>query len=445
MVSTASPKRPEGDIGAFRSTFRSASFRSAKFSQRCLWRTTIKPMALPHRLGRSLRRHQREVRCSAQILRRLRSEDSAPPPFAGVWPGTPAALPWRATLMPPSPSEAYALLARWAVVLHGFDGRLMSGPRDFRCCRAQVCSNGLLDGGRAHVTVGLRSIHVGEHGLRVRVDARRLGRRPRLHELFMNIGEKRHRCPCVSFAVWTWSTTSRAYSWQAPPEDSRWAPTPEQLSTEPSWAPPGGLKALSCLAARAPIQPNRPSPRPRWTWPRRPPRGQKLRIPQYWKGGRKQSSGKRWANAATVGFDARQDGAPAARRGGAHQRHAGGSEPDPEQAANHIAAGPEHADREVRAKSTVGLVQRRPRREPGPGRRRNGDADPAVRWVPRRSYTLKPSRVQGEVKDSDIIVASIAFILSRARRICMLCDNWPVIWLAWANRTSGKVEGKKFP
>ncbi len=86
-----------------------------------------------------------------------------------------------------------------------------------------------------------------------------------------------------------------------------------------------------------------------------------------------------------------------------------------------------------------------PRRGPGPGRRRSGDADPAVRWVPCRSYTLKPSRVQGEVKDSDIIVASIAFILSRARRICMLCDNWPVIWLAWANRTSGKVEGKKFP
>ncbi len=68
-----------------------------------------------------------------------------------------------------------------------------------------------------------------------------------------------------------------------------------------------------------------------------------------------------------------------------------------------------------------------PRRGPGPGRRRSGDADPAVRWVPRRSYTLKPSRIQGEVEDSDIIVASIAFILSRARHICMLCDNWPVI------------------
>ncbi len=118
-----------------------------------------------------------------------------------------------------------------------------------------------------------------------------------------------------------------------------------------------------------------------------------------------------------LGSTARQDGAPAARRGGAHQRHAGGSEPDPEQAANHIAAGPEHS----RTRPAP------PRREPGPGRRRNGDADPAVRWVPRRSYTLKPSRVQGEVKDSDIIVASIAFILSRARRICMLCDNWPVI------------------
>ncbi len=104
---------------------------------------------------------------------------------------------------------------------------------------------------------------------------------------------------------------------------------------------------------------------------------------------------------------------PPPGEGGAHQRHAGGSEPDPEQ------AGP----RKVHSRTRPAP----PRREPGPGRRRNGDADPAVQWVPRRSYTLKPSRVQGEVKDSDIIVASIAFILSRARRICMLCDNWPVI------------------
>ncbi len=125
-----------------------------------------------------------------------------------------------------------------------------------------------------------------------------------------------------------------------------------------------------------------------------------------------------------LGSAARQDDAPAARRGGAHQRHAGGSEPHPEQAANHIAAGPEQAGpRNVHSRTRPAP----PRHGPGPGRRRSGDADPAVRWVPRRSYTLKPSRVQGEVKDSDIIVASIAFILSRARRICMLCDNWPVI------------------
>ncbi len=68
-----------------------------------------------------------------------------------------------------------------------------------------------------------------------------------------------------------------------------------------------------------------------------------------------------------------------------------------------------------------------PRRGPGPGRRRSAGDDPAVRWVPRRSCILKPSRIQGEVEDSDIIVAGIAFILSRARHICMLCDNWPVI------------------
>ncbi len=121
-----------------------------------------------------------------------------------------------------------------------------------------------------------------------------------------------------------------------------------------------------------------------------------------------------------LGSAARQDDAPAARRGGAHQRHAGGSEPHPEQAANHIQC---HPVCNVHSRTRPAP----PLRGPGPGRRRSGDADPAVRWVPRRSYTLKPSRVQGEVKDSDIIVASIAFILSRARRICMLCDNWPVI------------------
>ncbi len=71
-----------------------------------------------------------------------------------------------------------------------------------------------------------------------------------------------------------------------------------------------------------------------------------------------------------LGSAARQDDAPAARRGGAHQRHAGGSEPHPEQAANHIAAGPEHADRQVRAMSTVGLVQRRL----GVGQAQAGDA-----------------------------------------------------------------------
>ncbi len=122
---------------------------------------------------------------------------------------------------------------------------------------------------------------------------------------------------------------------------------------------------------------------------------------------------------------ARQDGAPAARRGGAHQRHAGGSEPHPEQAANHIAAGPEPAGpRNVRSRTRPAP----PRRGPGPGRRRSEGDDPAVRLVPRRSYILKPSRIQGEVEDSDVIVVGIAFILSRARHICMFCDNWPVIW-----------------
>ncbi len=43
MDSTTSPKRLEGVIVAFSSTWWSASLRSARFSQRCLWRTIINP------------------------------------------------------------------------------------------------------------------------------------------------------------------------------------------------------------------------------------------------------------------------------------------------------------------------------------------------------------------------------------------------------------------
>ncbi len=42
--------------------------------------------------------------------------------------------------------------------------------------------------------------------------------------------------------------------------------------------------------------------------------------------------------------------------------------------------------------------------------------------------TVAITNSTGEVEDSDVIVVGIAFILSRARHICMLCDNWPVIW-----------------
>ncbi len=122
-----------------------------------------------------------------------------------------------------------------------------------------------------------------------------------------------------------------------------------------------------------------------------------------------------------LGSAARQDGAPAARRGGAHQRHAGGSEPHPE-GREPNRGGP--GTRNVRSRTRPAP----PRRGPGPGRRRSEGDDPAVRLIPRRSYILKPSRIQGEVEDSDVIVAGIAFILSQARHICMLCDNWPVIW-----------------
>ncbi len=145
MVSTASPKRPEGDIGAFRSTFRSASFRSAKFSQRCLWRTTIKPMALPTDWA------ARFVAINAKSVAARRSFVASgvrTPPSAVcrslAWNTCSTAMACNADAA--SPSEAYALLARWAVVLHGFDGRLMSGPRDFAAaghrCAATVSSTG---------------------------------------------------------------------------------------------------------------------------------------------------------------------------------------------------------------------------------------------------------------------------------------------------------------
>ncbi len=80
-----------------------------------------------------------------------------------------------------------------------------------------------------------------------------------------------------------------------------------------------------------------------------------------------------------LGSAARQDGAPTARRGGAHQRHAGGSEPHPEWATNHIAAGP--GPRNVHSRTRPAP----PRHGPGPGRRRSEGDDPAVRLVPRRS------------------------------------------------------------
>ncbi len=126
-------------------------------------------------------------------------------------------------------------------------------------------------------------------------------------------------------------------------------------------------------------------------------------------GGRKQSSGKETGEWGDRWVWRRSKKAlPPPGEGG------------PTNTANQIAAGP----RNVRSRTRPAP----PRRGPGPGRGRSKGDDPAVRLVPRRSYILKPSRIQGEVEDSDVIVAGIAFILSRARHICMLCDNWPVIW-----------------
>ncbi len=145
MDSTASPKRPEGVTGAFRSTLRSASLRSARFSQRCLWRTTIKPMALPTDWAARFD----AINAKSVATRRsfVASAVRAPPSAACrsfAWKTCSTAMACNADAA--SPSEAYALLARWAVVLHGFEGRLMSEPRVFAAaghrCAATVSSTG---------------------------------------------------------------------------------------------------------------------------------------------------------------------------------------------------------------------------------------------------------------------------------------------------------------
>ncbi len=99
------------------------------------------------------------------------------------------------------------------MVLHGFEERLMSEPRVFAAaghrCAATVSSTG--------------------GGLCVRVDARRLGRRPRLHQLLVYVGEERNRHPRVSFACG--------------PEVPQVKLTPDKLF----WRTPGKLQLLDSL------------------------------------------------------------------------------------------------------------------------------------------------------------------------------------------------------
>ncbi len=128
-----------------------------------------------------------------------------------------------------SPSEAYALLARWVVVLHGFEGRLMSEPRVFAAaghrCAATVSSMG---GERTYPWASPPSTWE-KNGLCVRVDGRRLGRRPCLHQLLVYVGEERNRRPRVSFACG--------------PEVPRVKLTPDRLF----WRTPGKLQLLYSL------------------------------------------------------------------------------------------------------------------------------------------------------------------------------------------------------
>ncbi len=89
-----------------------------------------------------------------------------------------------------------------------------------------------------------------------------------------------------------------------------------------------------------------------------------------------------------------------------------------------IAAGPEHASRQVRAMSTVGLVQRRL----GAGQAQAGDAVivliQRLYWSHADLANCSIMNSTGEVEDSDVIVAGCAIILPlELVSICMLCDN----------------------
>ncbi len=103
------------------------------------------------------------------------------------------------------------------------------------------------------IPVGFRTVHLRKHGLCRWVDVRRLGRRPRLNELIVDVWKKQHR-------------SSRVYLTAAGP-------------------PLGGLRVLCCQSDPAPIQPIPPSLRRRTWSPPRPP-GRRKQSPRQTEGDR---------------------------------------------------------------------------------------------------------------------------------------------------------------
>ncbi len=149
------------------------------------------------------------------------------------------------------------------------------GLDGFCRCRAQVCSESLLDGGHAHIPVGFRPVHLREHGLCRWVDSTRplsradSGRREKLAPTFS----------CLVDSGWTWSTRNLVCSWQAPLEDSKQAPAPGPPCSWQLWDPLGGLRGLRCRSGPALIQPIPPPLRLKWTWsPPRPPGRRKQNL-----------------------------------------------------------------------------------------------------------------------------------------------------------------------
>ncbi len=177
-----------------------------------------KTHGLTHDLGRSLCRHQREV-CHRAQIQSLCSESAALRRLQELRLKT-CSTAMACSAEAASPSEAYALLARWAVVLH--DSRegwcLSLGSRLLQDTGAQWRSPWREEGARARVPP--------PHTRGKRWPVRQSGRAPiGAQTTFSPAARIRWGrtglMPSNQLSVWTWNTRSRAYSWQALLEGSR--------------------------------------------------------------------------------------------------------------------------------------------------------------------------------------------------------------------------------